>query len=65
MIFEIELPAAIAAGNARKVGEISDYLRFQEKMNYCSQLELVRQLGCSPDDYEELLYEADGLSAAE
>ena len=63
--FENELPAAIAAGNAKKVGEICDHLRFTRQLNYAAQIQLVTELGCDPDDYEELLYEADRLSSKE
>lgn len=60
---EKELPAAIAAGNAEKVGKICDHLRFTRKLNYAAQIQLVTELGCDPDAYEELLYEADRLSS--
>lgn len=60
---ENELRSAIAAGDAKKVGEICDHLRFTQKMNYSAQIELVSRIGCDPDDYEELLYEADRLSS--
>lgn len=60
---EKELSAAIASGNAKKVGEICDYLRFTRKLNYAAQIQMVTELGCNPDDYEELLYEADRLSS--
>lgn len=60
---ENELPQAIASGNAKKVGEICDHLRFSRKLNYAAQIQLVTELGCNPDDYEELLYEADRQSS--
>lgn len=59
MNVERELPAAINSGNAKRVGEICDHLRHSQKMNYSAQIELVTSLGCSADDFEELLYEAD------
>lgn len=60
---ENKLRLAIAAGDAKTVGEISDHLRFTRKMNYSAQIELVSRIGCNPDDYEDLLYEADRLSS--
>lgn len=60
-----ELPEAINSGNAKRVGEICDHLRHSQKMNYNSMLELVTRLGCSADDFEGLLYEADSLSSRE
>lgn len=58
-----ELQTAIRRLDAVKVGEICDELRFTHGMTYNQIAGLVEELGCSPDDMEELLCEADRLSS--
>jgi hypothetical protein len=59
---EKKLRDAINRQDAKTVSEICDFLRFERKMNYNAQIEFVSKIGCSTEDFEELLYEADRSS---
>ena len=55
-----ELARAILDHDAERVGQVVDRLRFGGRLNYDQCYELGHELtGINPDDWDELLYEAD------
>ena len=57
---KLELLHAIETGDAQRVGQVVDQLRFQHKLGYWDCFAIARELtGISAADWEELLYEAD------
>lgn len=50
---------AFARRDAELAGKACDLMRFTLGLSYQQQCETVKNLGWSPDDWEEMLYEAD------
>jgi hypothetical protein len=57
-----KLKTAIETRDYRRINAIVDHLRFNRGMNYHTTLNLVVELtGLEPGDWDEILYECDGL----
>ena len=57
---ETELTKAILAKNIRRIGQITDWMRYEAKLNYDQQYALARKLtGICDADWDQLLYEVD------
>jgi hypothetical protein len=60
---ESELIKAILSRNIRRIGQITDRIRYNAKLNYDQQYALARKLtGISEAEWDELLYEVDVVS---
>ena len=58
--FEQTLREAIERRDVRRIGQLVDALRFRAQASYAKCYELATRLtGISPDEWDELLYEAD------
>ena len=57
---ETELAQAILAKNICRIGQITDWMRYEAQLNYDQQYAVARRLtGISDEDWDQLLYEAD------
>jgi hypothetical protein len=63
---ETELAQAILAKNIRRIGQITDWMRYEAQLNYDQQYAVARRLtGISDEDWDQLLYEVDTSASSD
>lgn len=60
------IKVAVAAGDAKAIGELVDVCRFKYSYTYNQTLARFQELtGISRDDFEQLMYQADSAESQE